>query len=114
MRKKLLEINNVEQLMNAVYEALKKEVTVVKLQQEIQNTARENNDNLQREAMLRQQKKAIEEALGEDGGDDDEMIELRRMIREISLPDETKKELDRELKRIQRMSPHHAGVSSCA
>lgn len=105
---KLLEINNVEQLMNAVYEALKKEVTVVKLQQEIQNTARENNDNLQREAMLRQQKKAIEEALGEDGGDDDEMIELRRMIREISLPDETKKELDRELKRIQRMSPHHA------
>ena len=105
---KLLEIHKVEELMMAVYEALKKEIAIVKLQQEIQNTARENNDNLQREAMLRQQKKAIEDALGEDGGDDDELIELRRMIREISLPDETKKELDRELKRIQRMSPHHA------
>ena len=105
---KALEINDVDELMKAAHDALSKEVQVLKLQKEIQKSARESNESMQREAMLRQQKKAIEEALGEDGSDDDELIELRRMIREISFPEETKKELDRELKRIQRMAPHHA------
>ena len=105
---KALELNSAEEVLKAAFDTLSKEVTVLKVQREIQKSTRENTESMQREAMLRQQKKAIEEALGDDAGDDDELIELRRMLREINFPDETKKELDRELKRIQRMAPHHA------
>ena len=105
---RLLEINQIDALLEEVHGMLNREVEIVKLQHEIQDTARERNEGLQREAMLRQQKRAIEEALGEGGGEDDEIAEIKKTLADIQLPDETRKELDREITRISKMQPHHA------
>ena len=77
------------------------------IQKEIQVQAREGVDQQQREHLLRQQKRAIEQALGEEDGDE-EISELKADLKNAHLPENAQKEVDRELKRLQRMSPNAA------
>ncbi len=103
----ILEIDSTEELMKYVHSVLKHEYSVSEIQREIQHQAREGLEQQQREHMLRQQKRAIEQALGEDEGDD-EIAELKEELRQANLPDSAQKEVDRELKRLSRMSPNAA------
>ena len=77
------------------------------MQRDLQSQAREEAEHGQREHLLRQQKRVIEEALGEDG-DDEDIAELRKQLRNVNLPDDVRKEVDRELKRLSRMSANAA------
>jgi ATP-dependent Lon protease len=66
----------------------------------------------QREAMLRQQLRAIRKELGE-GDEGDPIDELARRIEEAALPEEVREVADRELARLQQAaggSPAEAGV----
>jgi ATP-dependent Lon protease len=56
----------------------------------------------QREFLLRQQLKAIQEELGD--GDDDDLTRLRERLNERDLPDEVQEVVDREIKRLTRLS----------
>lgn len=103
----ILELDSIEELMSTVLAVLKHETSVAEIQLEIQNQAHEGLEQQQREHMLRQQKKAIEHALGEDDGED-EIADLKEELRQANIPENAQKEVDRELKRIARMSPHAA------
>jgi ATP-dependent Lon protease len=59
----------------------------------------------QREYFLREQMKAIQKELGEGDERGEEIEELRRKIAEAGMPDDARKEAERELDRLQRMSP---------
>lgn len=101
----ILEIDDVDNLMDFVLEVLKNELSIAEIQLEIQSSAHEGMEQQQREHLLRQQKRAIEQALGE-GENDDEIAELKEQLRQANIPDNAKKEVDRELRRLARMSPH--------
>ncbi|MCG6967766.1 MAG: hypothetical protein LJE59_14800 [Chromatiaceae bacterium] len=58
----------------------------------------------QHEMMLRQQLSEIQAQLGESSPEQVEVAELRRRMRELSLPDLVRKEIDKELSRLERMS----------
>lgn len=103
-RQDILETNSLEDLMRLVHDALAHEHSVTQIQSEIQNQAREGIEQQQREVMLRQQKKAIEQALGEQDGDE-EVTELKEQLRQANIPENASKEVERELKRLSRMSP---------
>ena len=103
-RQDILETNSLEDLMRLVHDALAHEHSVTQIQSEIQNQAREGIEQQQREVMLRQQKKAIEQALGEQDGDE-EITELKEQLRQANIPENASKEVERELKRLSRMSP---------
>lgn len=103
----ILEIDSTDKLMSFILTILKNEYSVTQLQREIQTQAREGLEQQQREHMLRQQKRAIEQALGEDENDD-EIAELKEELRQANLPDAAQKEVDREIKRLSRMSPNAA------
>ncbi|MCY4144001.1 MAG: endopeptidase La [Gammaproteobacteria bacterium] len=103
----ILEIDSTDKLMEFVLSILKHEFTVTQLQREIQTQAREGLEQQQREHMLRQQKRAIEQALGEDENED-EIAELKEELRQANLPEAAQKEVDREVKRLSRMSPNAA------
>ena len=102
----VLECDTAKALMEHVHEILRHELKVTELRRQIAEQAREDIDQQQREHLLRQQKRAIEEALGEE--DDEDVAELRRQIDEAKLPENVKGEVDRELKRLGRMSNHSA------
>ena len=106
-KQKVLEIEDVQPFLTAIHALLRQEIAVVEMQRDLQSQAREEVEQSQREHLLRHQKRVIEEALGEQG-DDEDVAELREQLRGLKLGDDVRKEVDRELKRLSRMSAHAA------
>ena len=106
-RQSVLEIGKTVAFFERMLELLQRELSVAEMQRDIQSQAQEGIEQQQREHMLRQQKRAIEQALGEDDGDDD-IAELKAELKNAKLPDEVRTEVDRELKRLAKMSPQQA------
>ena len=106
-KQRVLEIDGIQPFLEAIHRLLRQELAVVEMQRDLQSQAREEAEHGQREHLLRQQKRVIEEALGEDG-DDEDIAELRKQLRNVNLPDDVRKEVDRELKRLSRMSTNAA------
>jgi len=59
----------------------------------------------QKEYILRQQKKAIEQELGEKNPDQAEVEQLREKLAKADLPEDIRKEADRELGRLEKLPP---------
>ncbi len=60
-------------------------------------------ESTQREYFLRQQLKAIQEELGEADPEQAEITELRNRANEVTLPEEARKAVDRELARLEKL-----------
>src|SRR6202049_217287 len=72
------------------------------LKDKIRNDVQEGMDKRQREFLLRQQMDAIKKELGE--GDSDVAADYRKKIEEAGMPDAVRKEVERELDRLERTS----------
>jgi ATP-dependent Lon protease len=106
----LLEAATVGDLLRETYGALSRELQVLRLRNKITNEAQAEIGKSQREYILRQQLKAIQQELGESDGQEDDTADLDKRIQEAGLPESVKKEADRELARlrkIQAASPEH-------
>src|SRR5690606_36611910 len=73
------------------------------LRTNIQNKAQSEIGKEQREYYLRQQLRAIQDELGEKNPEKAETEELRKKLEAADLPEEVRKEADRELTRLERM-----------
>jgi ATP-dependent Lon protease len=101
---KLLEALSVEDRLRAVLVHIQKQVAVLDAQEDIKSQVQEELGDRQREMFLRQQLKAIQRELGDDGGRED-LEELREKLEALKLPEAARKEVDRELNRLERMGP---------
>ena len=106
-QQEILSIESTRELLEMMLSKLSHQASVMQLRQEIASQTREDIDKQQREQLLRQQKRAIEQALGEEDGDE-ELAEIKENLRQANLPDAAQKEVERELKRLGRMSPNAA------
>lgn len=106
-QQRVLACNSPTELMESLHEILQHEFKVTELRREIAEQARDEIDQQQREHVLRQQKRAIEHALGE-ADDDEDIAELRAQLDAAELPEAVALEVDRELKRLGRMSANAA------
>jgi ATP-dependent Lon protease len=77
---------------------------VLAAQRTIQERVRNQARGIQKEHVLRQQLKAIQEELGE-GSDDDDLTRLKDRLDEAALPEEVRDTVDRELRRLGRINP---------
>ena len=84
---------------------LSDELEVVRLGKKLQSDVKKEMDREQREYYLRQQLKAIKRELGEDDDRTLEIDELRDKIAEAKLSEEAKEVAEKELDRLQKMSP---------
>jgi ATP-dependent Lon protease len=82
-----------------------KELEVLELRSKIQSQVQEEVGKSQREYFLREQLRAIQRELGESDDNQREIEELRQKIEAAGLTEEARKEADRELARLSRMSP---------
>jgi len=87
---------------------LSKEIEVLELRNKIQEQVQEQVSQSQREYLLREQMKAIQKELGESEDTQAEIDELRTKLDESGMSAEARKECDRELKRLQKMTPASA------
>jgi ATP-dependent Lon protease len=102
----ILEADIVKEKLRLLIAHLSREKEVLTLGQKIQSDAREEIDKAQKDYFLRQQMKAIKKELGETDDGGSETDEYEEKIAKADLPDEARKEAERELKRLQGMSPH--------
>ena len=102
----ILEEENLKGKLHALITHLTREKEVLSLGQKIQSEAREGMDKAQRDYYLRQQVKAIQKELGEPEESGSEADGYAEKVEKADLPEETRKEAQRELKRLAGMSPH--------
>ena len=102
----LLEEENLEELLRQILADLQKEIEVQKLQGEILGETKKELEQQQREFFLRQQLKKIQEELGENDPDKQEIAELRSRLSAADLPEIVAKQVKRELNRLERV---HSG-----
>jgi len=86
---------------------LQHELEVLELGHKIREEAQSEMEQTQREYYLRQQLKAIQKELGEDSEGSEAQV-YRRKIEEADLPEEARKEAERELDRLAQMNPQSA------
>lgn len=102
-RQALLEEDSVREKLVRLNAFLTKELDVLELGKKIQTNVQEELGKSQREFYLREQLKAIRKELGEDSETEAEVTELQGKIDESGMPDEARKEAQRELDRLQKL-----------
>jgi ATP-dependent Lon protease len=107
----ILAADSLKDKFRALIAHLTGEKEVLSLGQKIQSDAREEMDKAQRDYFLRQQLKAIQKELGEPDEGGSEANDYVEKIEKADLPAEARKEAERELKRLQGMSPHSPEAS---
>jgi ATP-dependent Lon protease len=108
LRQELIETSSVRKRLDALIRELSKELEVLELRSKIHEQVQEQVSQNQREYLLREQMKAIQKELGESDDSMQEIDELRKKVEEAAMPAEAKRECDRELKRLAKMTPASA------
>lgn len=104
-KQQLLEETSILSRADAVMEHLSKELQVLQVSEEIRSKVKSDVDQQQREYLLRQQMKAIQEELGEGEGSGSEIGQLREEAKKKALPEAIMKTFDKELERLSRSNP---------
>src|SRR5213080_1684451 len=108
LRQELIETASVRKRLETLIRELSKELEVLELRSKIHEQVQEQVSQNQREYLLREQMKAIQKELGESEDSTQEIDELRKKVEEAGMPAEAKKECERELKRLAKMTPASA------
>ncbi|HXJ78915.1 MAG TPA: endopeptidase La [Candidatus Methylomirabilis sp.] len=106
VRQEILELNPVTAKLRRLVDLLQRELAVRELGRKITTETEEKLTKKQREYFLREQLRSIQKELGEEeGGGSSEAAELRRRIEAAELPEEARREAERELQRLAGLSP---------
>ncbi len=101
-RQAVLEAANIEDRLRLVNSFLTRELEVLQVEQDIQSKVRGEMEQGQRQYILREQLKAIQRELGESELTP-EIDELQKRMEEAHMPEEARKEAERELGRLRSM-----------
>ncbi|CAK8721694.1 Lon protease [Candidatus Electronema halotolerans] len=101
----ILEIIEINLLLHRVARELNKRLETVEMSNKLQADIKKEIDGKQRQFFLRQQLEAIRKELGEDSDEKAELTELRKRADEAGLSEEARKAVDKELARLERISP---------
>ncbi len=111
IKQQILEERNVIERLKLFERCLNDELEISKIEKKIASTVRQNIDKSQKEYFLREQMKAIQNELGDDGKEEDE---YREKILALSLPEKLQekclKEIDR-MRKMQTSSPEYTVIS---
>jgi ATP-dependent Lon protease len=101
----ILETTDAQKVLERLTVYLNDRLETLELSQEIQNKVKEGMDKTQRDYMLRQQLQAIQQELGERDDRTVEIDELRNKLAAADMDDEVRSTAEKELDRLNRMSP---------
>jgi ATP-dependent Lon protease len=105
VRQELLEADPVTAKLRRLLDVLQREVAVRELGRKITNETEERLSKSQRDYFLREQLRSIQRELGESESGDGGAAELRRRLEEARLPEEARREAEREVSRLASIPP---------
>lgn len=109
-KQKLLEVVDLKERANLVLTNLTKELQVIELKNQIQKKVKVDLDKQQRDYLLNQQLKTIQEELG-GSPNEQEINELKEVASNKKWSKEIAESFAKELKKLQRMNPQAAEYS---
>ena len=107
-KQRILETTNVRERLKDASRITNRQLEIIELGNKIQQQVKGDLDKRQREFYLREQLKAIKDELGEKYEETVDIDEFRSRIDSARLPEEARKEAERELKRLSKMHPSSA------
>ncbi|SCX18554.1 ATP-dependent Lon protease [Nitrosomonas eutropha] len=99
----LLETIDIEERLHKVLQILARRIEVLRLSQEIGERTKEQMEDRERKFLLREQLKAIQKELGEEGENEQEVAKLDEAITAAGMPEDIEQQTRKELQRLQRM-----------
>ncbi len=102
-KQELLEERDVAKRLRRLSQILARELEVAAMGARIQSQVQSELDKSQRDYLLREQLKAIQEELGERDPAEAEVEELREQLAAIDLPEPVRRVADRELSRLEKL-----------
>ncbi|MCA9166861.1 MAG: LON peptidase substrate-binding domain-containing protein, partial [Planctomycetales bacterium] len=100
---RLLAAATQHEALELMHEFLVHELRVLEVRKKISEQAQSELSREQRDYVLRKQLRAIQAELGEENPEQADVAELRRRVEEADLPESIRKEVDRELARMERL-----------
>lgn len=104
-KQELLKIRSFSKRLDKIMQYLNKELQVLNLSEEIRSKVKTDIDEQQRDFYLRQQMKAIQEALGEDSEQQDVELLRKKLKGKKGLSDEARETAEKEIQRLE-MTPN--------
>ncbi len=104
-REEILETIDLDARLRRVMTLVTREIEQFELQARMQQDARDELGQAQREYFLRQQLKAIQDELGEGGEERPDLVELKEKVAQARMSPEAREAADRELERLETMNP---------
>lgn len=98
----ILETVNLSDRLEVLIDAMQNEIFIMSVEQDIMDKAKARIDQSQRDYFLREQMNVIREELG-DGGEFNDIDELRKKIADMKLPEEVENALMKECSRLERL-----------
>ena len=98
----ILETVNLSDRLEVLIDAMQNEIFIMSVEQDIMDKAEARIDQSQRDYFLREQMNVIREELG-DGGEFNDIDELRKKIADMKLPEEVETALMKECSRLERL-----------
>ncbi len=108
----VLESLEISPRLRRVNELLAKEIEVLTVQADINTQAKSEIDRSQRDFYLRQQLKAIQSELGEGNELAEDITQYREKMAKAKMPKTTEEEVERQLKKLERMHPDAAETAT--
>jgi ATP-dependent Lon protease len=104
-KQRLLETFEIRRRLDAVVELMAKRLEVLELSHQIQEQTKASIDERQREAMLREQLRTIQQQLGEGEGNTAEFEAIDKAIKDAGMPEEVEEHARKEFQRLKQMPP---------
>ncbi|MDP3706821.1 MAG: endopeptidase La [Polaromonas sp.] len=103
----ILDLDNVKLRLENLYEQLEREVDILNVDKKIRGRVKRQMEKNQRDFYLNEQVKAIQKELGE-GEEGADIEEIEKKIKVAKMPQEARKKVESELKKLKLMSPMSA------
>ncbi len=104
-KQRILECVDVTERLKTLVELLTSELEITEIENEIRNKVRKQIDKSQKEYVLREQMRAIQNELGEAGSLQSEADELREKLNALDVSDEIREKAEKEIARMEKLSP---------
>ncbi|MBX7210071.1 MAG: endopeptidase La [Verrucomicrobiaceae bacterium] len=114
-KQRLLETTDVKARLAALQSHLDNQLHIAELQSKLRENVQSGFSEAQKRAYLREQLRAIQKELGEEGGNEEQVEDIRQRLDKAALPEKARAQADRELKRLEIIppqSPDHSVIVS--
>lgn len=104
-KQKLLAEANVVTRVTTLQKHVNNQLHIAELQSKLRQDVQSEFSEAQKRAYLREQLRAIQKELGEDGGTEEQVEDIRVRLDKAELPEKAREQANRELKRLEIIPP---------